>query len=489
MTDQRSATQSGAPRFEFPDGELDSWVVLGDLTDRSVRVWVRQPSGSVEASLAVDGQEVARSAIHPQAEHDHVDATTLELDRSRPEEEFTVAVGDVTRRGRFAPEPGARTRFTFGFGSCHQPFSEPIDGRVEKHPGAGIYPQISRLFAERGAAFTMWLGDQVYSDAMSEMDVREKMSKDQSVTDEALVEIYRHLYRGYFNEAGHRQLSEAVPAYLIWDDHDIFDGWGSLLNHTAFDERLFRAAATAYREFQHLRNPTGSLAPQASYGYSFWRGDVGFHVPDLRGERDFETGRVMGDEGWSKLDAFLAEATDRQVPTIFLGVSVPVVHASPAMMTALERLPTSSGRDVRDRWSVSAFAAQRTMLVERLFGWQSAARNRQVIVLSGDVHVGAAFNVRPRQGPGRFAQWTSSALSTPDGLMHVLANRVVTSFVRLGEGELRVWRRGLATSNNVGVVDVVPADGGGHTVRLTVHQYDARRDRLTPALVDVAKPG
>jgi len=158
-------------------------------------------------------------------------------------------------------------------------------------------------------------------------------------------------------------------------------------------------------------------------------------------------------------------------------------------MTALERLKTSSGRDVRDRWSVPTFAAQRTMLVERLFAWQSAKRDRQAVVLSGDVHVGAAFSVRPKTGVGRFAQWTSSALSTPDGLKHVLANRLVTRAVRLGERELRVWRRGLATSNNVGVVDVEPAPDGGHHVTLTIHQYDEKSDRMSLGLSDAVGSG
>ena len=128
----------------------------------------------------------------------------------------------------------------------------------------------------------------------------------------------------------------------MWDDHDIFDGWGSLMDRSAFDERVYRAAEAAFREYQQLRNPGGTLESRPPFGYSFWRGDVGFHVPDLRGERDFEKGRVM-DRGWSLLDGFLAEATDRGVPTIFIGASVPVVHASPALMTALERLHDELG--------------------------------------------------------------------------------------------------------------------------------------------------
>jgi phosphodiesterase/alkaline phosphatase D-like protein len=167
---------------------------------------------------------------------------------------------------------------------------------------------------------------------------------------------------------------------------------------------------------------------------------------------------------------------------------VPVVHASPALMSAMERMRNSYGRDVRDRWSVPQFAAERTKLIERLFAWQKAAPRRQVIVLSGDVHVGAAFHIRSRGGKGRFAQWTSSALSTPDGLKHVVANQIITKFVRAGERELRVWRKGLATSNNVGLVDVQPAEGGGHVVRLSVYEYDAGRDTVREALTDVSAP-
>jgi alkaline phosphatase D len=478
------------PHFEFPDGDLGAWIAIGDVTDRSVRVWVRAPSGSTMATLVVEGQAQASVEITTDQRDDYVGGTVLELPEPQPGMPFEVAVGEETRRGTFAPKPGTRAGFTFAFGSCHQPFAEPTpEGRFEKHAGARVYPHIRRLLEERDAAFAIWLGDQVYSDSTSSVSVREKLAKDPNVTDADLLETYRLLYRGFFNESGFRELSEAVPAYLMWDDHDIFDGWGSLLDRTEFDERVFEAASRAFREYQQLRNPTGALDSRPPYGYSFWRGDVGFHVPDLRGERDFQKGQVMGKEGWARLDSFLAEASDRDVPTIFIGCSVPVVHASPALMTALERLKTSSGRDIRDRWSVPTFAAQRTMLVERLFAWQSARTERLAVVLSGDVHVGAAFSVRPKKGVGRFSQWTSSALSTPDGLKHVLANRLVTRAVRLGERELRVWRRGLATSNNVGVVQVEPAPDGGHHVTLTIHQYDEKNDRMSLGLSDVVGSG
>ena len=482
-------TGNGTPRFIFPDGELEMAVALGDLTDRSVRVWGRLPAGTSEASLSVDGVEVARGEVRPDSQRDHVAAAVLEVDPPRPGASFTVTLAEKSLRARFAPAPTDRARLRFAFGSCHQPFGQADDdGRLQKHAGARIYPRIGRLFEEREAAFALWLGDQVYSDGIAELGVRERMAADPLVTDADLLATYRHLYRGYFNETGYRKLAEGVPAYLMWDDHDIFDGWGSLLDKKPFDDRLFRAADGAFREYQHLRNPGATLDAGGPHGYSFWHGDVGFHVADLRSERDYHAGRVLGDAGWSRLDGFLAEAAERGVPTIFVGLSVPMVHASPTLMRALQGLRASSGRDVRDRWSVAAFAAERSKLLERLFTWQTGGRHRQVIVLSGDVHVGAAFTLRPRHGRGRLAQWTSSALSTPDGLRHVVVNHLITAFVRLGEGELRVRRHGLATSNNVGLVEVEPADGGGHHCRLTIYEYDARSDQLRPGLLAMSSP-
>jgi alkaline phosphatase D len=479
-------------RFLFPDGELDEWLAVGDVTDRSVRVWARLPSGNRTVALCLDAERAAEATLQPDPAHDHVAAAVLELARPRPGAAFTVEMGSQVRAGRLAPAAGQPAAFSFAFGSCHQPFAERVvDDRLERHPGAGIYAATQRLLAERDARFLMLLGDQVYSDAVSNLSVRKQLARDDRLTDEHLVETYRHLHRGYFNERGFRELTEAVPAYLTWDDHDIFDGAGSLLRPTDFDRRLRAAAGQAYREYQHLRNPGAALDAEPPFAYPFWYADVGFFVLDLRGCRDFHERQLLGAAQWSRLDAFLAEADERDARTIFIAASVPVVHASPALMAFLEGLPTSTGRDIRDRWDVPHFRHEREALLERLFGWQRARPRRQVAILSGDVHVGAAFSLRPRRdrgGRGRIAQWTSSALSTPTGIQHVLANRLVTRLVRLGEPSLRVWRRGLVTTNNVGLVELQPDPDGGHVVTFRAFAHDPGAGTLTEALSDRSAP-
>jgi alkaline phosphatase D len=478
-------------RFQFPDGEMGDWFGLGDVTDRSVRVWARRPSGPVAVRLLVEGEAAAEGTLEPAREHDDVASVVLTLALPRPNAAFTVEAGGEVRSGRLAPTTDAPAAFAFAFGSCHQPFAErAVDGRLERHDGAGIYARAAELLRERDARFLMLIGDQVYSDGVSNLSVRKRLADDRSITDDDLVATYRHLYRGYFNERGFRELGESLPAYLTWDDHDIYDGAGSLLRPTDFDLRLRAAASIAYREYQHLRNPGASLEDAPPFAYPFWYGDVGFFVLDLRGIRDFHAHRLLGDEQWAQLDAFLAEADARGTATLFIAASVPVVHESPAIAAFLEQLRTSPGHDVRDRWDVPHFRHEREALLGRLFRWQSARPWRQVAILSGDVHVGAAFSVRPRdrRARGHISQWTSSALSTPTGIQHVLANRLVTGLVRFGERSVRVWRRGLVPTNNIGLVEVQPNPGGGHDLAFRVFAYDRKHDRLQEALTDRSTP-
>lgn len=472
-------------RFAFPEGELESQILLGHVTDRSVRVWARHEQGTIDIRVTVDGEPVAETTLDTDPQRDHVGAADVVVDPPRPGARFSVEAIGLRRSGRFAPTDGTPAEFRFLFGSCHQPFDERIvDGRLERHPGAGIYARLMDLLTERDAGFLLLLGDQIYSDAFSKVSVRERLA-DTNVTDEQLVEAYRHLHRGYFAERGFRSMLEAFPARMTWDDHDIYDGAGSLKDPTPFDDRLRAAASVAYVEYQHLRNAGATLDALPPHDHHWWHGDVGFFAFDLRGCRSYKDGVIVGEEQWRRFDAFLAEADARAVPTLFIAASVPVVHGSPLLMDMFEWVPIGVGKDIRDRWNIPRQRHEREALLERLFSWQSARGGRRVAILSGDVHVGAAFSVRPRRGRNapQVEQWTSSALSTPTGWSHRVANALVTGLVRLGEPELRVHPRGLVPINNAALVDVAPRQGGGHDVTLRIHAYDPKKDRLDEALV------
>ena len=458
---------------KFTDGELGRWACLGGMTERSVRVWLRDPSGQPRTAVAeIDGDIVAQIELRPVPERDWIDAADLVLHRPRPNAELVVRVAGMARHGRLAPAPGSPAAITFGFSSCNQPFEDGRDGMLSVHPVAKIYPAIARLLQRRQARFMVLLGDQLYSDGVKAIKLREMSRRRESPPSEReLRDAYRFLYRGYFNERGFRTLLESVPSLMIWDDHDISDNWGSYLDWEDGDDVLFRAASSAYREYQHLHPRTDVVDDRAPYHQCYWLGDVGFFILDLRGVRDYREGRILGERQWQDLDYFLDAAAERGVQTLFIAASIPVVHHAPYFIRLTEWLPFLIGADIRDRWAADPIEHEREELLERLFDWQAAGPRRQVIVLSGDVHSGAAFRIRRRRGPGTVLQWTSSPLTTRPSLVELIANRAGTRFVNVGDDVYHAERRALLPTNNVGLVQVEPAPGGGHRVSLSLHAY------------------
>src|SRR5687767_11073673 len=136
--------------LRFAGGELGTWACLGAVTDRSVRVWLRDPAGGPRpATLEIDGERVARVDLHPAADRDWIAAVDLTLDRPRPGAAFSVQLGGVERRARLAPATGSPAAFAFAFGSCHQPFETAPNGSVVGHSGAGLYPAMAQVLRVR----------------------------------------------------------------------------------------------------------------------------------------------------------------------------------------------------------------------------------------------------------------------------------------------------------------------------------------------------
>ena len=481
-------------RWAFPHGELGTWLALGAVTERSVRVWLRAPGNPSEiARLRLDGRVAAQARLAPDPAHDHIAVADLVLDSPAPNAPFTVEAAGLTRRGRLAPALGTRAAFSFALGSCHYPFAVGPDGALIERAATRIYPAMARALRARDSRFLLLVGDQVYADVLRPIDVRSAL-RQRYATEGRLppladvVDAYRHVYRGYFNQPGLRALQEGWPTHLMWDDHEVFDSWGG--GHgDRLDRRIMEGAAQAYREYQHWRNPNTRVDDAAPYDYSFWYGDVGFLVLDVRGVRDTAAGVVLGARQWHDLDTFLATADQRGCPTVFIVASVPVVHFSPALLALGGRIPGSHQSGVRERWAQPALRAERDRLLDRLFAWQTAGPTRQAILLSGDVHAGAAFRVRRPRRPGTIVQWTSSALTTPLSPFLLAANTLGTALVQVGEWRYRITRQALVPRNNFGLIDVTPIPSGGHLVDLRLCVYQPKRDIVAVAARVVARPG
>ncbi len=474
------------------DFELGAAAELGAVDERGVRVWVRQPDGAeVRAHLEVEGLAPVTASVTPTAETDWTGALVLSLPEPAPGRAFVCTVAGRRFTGRLSPEPGTHTGLTFGFGSCHQPFEEPPGGGLRVRPAAGIYPAMVEHLRREGAERLLLLGDQLYSDMLPSLNVWRGL-KDAApdavpVPFEELLARYRRVTRVFFGEPGFRALREAFPTSCMWDDHDIFDNWGSRLQRPAVAQRLFEAASRVFCEYQHPRNPGGRLGPPP-YPFHFLHGDIGFLVLDMRGARSHEQGRLIGGAQWEWLQDFLHGEASQPLQTLFVGLSVPIAHTGRWMELAFDRLPGSHGDSVRDRWGSRHFVASRDALLEALFTWQEGAPRRQVCLLSGDIHAASGYTLRRRGGRGVLSQFTSSALTTPAGSKMKLYSRVAAGAPNLFEPRWRFERHFLHFENNFGVVRVEPLSEGGHRVTFQVQAWDPSRGVLFPRGRMVAQP-
>ena len=194
---------------------------------------------------------------------------------------------------------------------------------------------------------------------------------------ETALAAYRRVTRGYFAEGGFRALREALPTLCMWDDHEIFNNWGSLRTESLLDQRLFAAASLVYRDYQHARNPAGGTGRPA-YDYVFRFGTTGFLVLDVRGARSYEDGRILGTAQWDRVLAFLRGPQAADLHTLFVVVSVPVAHAARWFALLLDWIPGEQANDVRDRWVSSAFRASRDEFLDAFLRWEAEAPHRQV---------------------------------------------------------------------------------------------------------------
>jgi hypothetical protein len=204
---------------------------------------------------------------------------------------------------------------------------------------------------------------------------------------------------------------------MMWDDHDIFDGWGSWApkwQQCPVFQGMWTAARENFALFQLGARPDDLPEGFADrrggqFGWAYRIGDVGIVAPDLRSERT--RARVMGDAGWSSLSAALARMADCR--HVLLLSSMPLVTCD---LRLLERLfnflpgHQTWQDDLVDQWPSRAHGAEWTRLLRELVAF-SAATGACVTSLSGEVHLGALGLIEGRGT--RIYQLISSGIVHP----------------------------------------------------------------------------
>ena len=333
---------------------------------------------------------------------------------------------------RFKTQNGSQDSMTFGLFSCHMPYRKNSFDLVNIH----MWDRFGDELDQRSGEFILGVGDQVYVDGNSNVSIWEWLKKIRKefmreVKPEDRVEVmrswYRDIYRGYW---GHRQLRNVFsrfPVYMIWDDHEILDGWGSYnakerrnLLDSWWDwgddsekllllNQMYEAAKLTYHEYGHSHNPYTSTD---QFDYPFTWGTAAFYVLDMRGQRDYTRttdDKILGKAQMQRFKDWLESDAVKNAESIFVVSPVPVVHAKSFVVNYLDVLSVAD--DMRDEWEHESNWVERDVLLDAAF---AAAKDngKSLYFLSGDVHIGAAFRMTHKKYPDATVyQLTSSAIT------------------------------------------------------------------------------
>jgi hypothetical protein len=217
----------------------------------------------------------------------------------------------------------------------------------------------------------------------------------------------------------------AIPSLMMWDDHDIFDGWGSWPNdrqQCPVFQGLMSVAREHFALFQLAarpdRLPASFADPQGrQFGFSCRAGGIGIIAPDLRSERSRE--RIMSETSWQQFEAALAGLVD--CTHLLVMSSVPLVNAD---LSAVERvfvaLPGHSDLedDLRDQWQSFAHREEWKRMLRCLVAF-AARTGARVTSVSGEIHLGALGRV---EGEGAVVHELTSS-----GIVHAPPPPLVTT--------------------------------------------------------------
>ena len=318
---------------------------------------------------------------------------------------------------RTLPRGGFHHQLDFLVMSCHNPETAVRDGAN----GCAVWAQIPDIISHnKNVRFALLIGDQLYADDVERKALREKDERKR-------VELYLGMYRKYWSDLRYRRVLCRLPAYLMWDDHDITDGWGSREDSFESEQsdvfkpswrRLFLSARTAFQHMQAARNPP-PVSPgfQAGFDTCFRVGRAGFVLPDLRSHRNVRQGRIWSEEQQEAVARWVA-AERENLDVLFFCSSVVFSHGHQGLEALMRsgwplvlqvvswlgslryaglRSPLSSFHrnigdlrdDLNDSWGAEPNRRAADRVLDWLFGLQNPPAGQKplsVVVLAGDIH-------------------------------------------------------------------------------------------------------
>ena len=279
-------------------------------------------------------------------------------------------------------------------------------------------------------------GDQIYADAIfsdkqplyewSKKTIAQQLSAPASDTLKQRIDtFYLDTYlRSWTQSAALRYCLASIPSIMMWDDHDIIDGWGSqpyrLENSPAY-QAMFESAKKYFTLFQirTLNNRTlqqQSEAPE-HFGMTLRFRDYALLAMDNRSQRTLQN--IMG----SGKQDFIEGLADLQASwkvgqKLLILSAVPFLyrHFSESDSNIRLSIQFDAYDDMADHWRFSTHYDEMCSVLNRLLQFQMASKDSnptKIFIISGDVHVASSGTYRELSGKGNIVQLISSGIVHP----------------------------------------------------------------------------
>ena len=242
-----------------------------------------------------------------------------------------------------------------------------------------------------------------------------------------------HRYLGQLAQPGIAETLARVPSLMMWDDHDIFDGWGSHpepVQQSPVGRGLFDIACRLFRVFQQGQHADEPV-PDGGLGQDFQGPAFAVVAPDLRSTRS--PTRVMDEPAWQAFETMLER--NRSADRVFVMSSVPALGPRLSWVEALIGIVPKVRKyedDLRDQWQSRSHRTEWRRFLSTLDA-EADDTGHPITLLSGEIHLATRGEMRLSSG-AIMHQLVASGISHPPPVL--LYARALGGLAALGEDPL-----------------------------------------------------
>ena len=331
-------------------------------------------------------------------------------------------------------------RIAYCTGNNSSPLSEATTGEAKIH----LWNRLAREHDTQPFHLLLRGGDQISGDEIVDSHPRTSRWRTRRVRPynhepfseemrEAAESFLFERYRATYAEPTHGYLAARVPSLMMWSDHDILDGWGTIeewRTDSPVGEGVLATARKLFLIFQMAAtadegSPPNSGRSSATLGFAAHFPGVSVVASDLKSER--RPNRLMASDGWKRL-ADTMDSVPRGQPVLFMS-GTPVLAPRSGWFKAM--LPPVLKND----WQDTTHREELALMLERLVT-NVTEHGIPTTVLSGSLDVASRAEMK-LPGGRVLHQLVAAGISRPARPKH---RRILRWLAKLG-GPKHVGRR------------------------------------------------